>query len=81
MTRRELLIRSGRILGATVAFGAAGCSKRAPPLSCTDTTGLPLDAVALRTSPAVAYTDRATDPARTCERCQQFIPAPTERAC
>ena len=82
--RRDVLRRSAAAgsLASLAVFGIGACGKdKHVSVSCEDTTGLPPDAVALRTSPAVAYADRSTDPVKTCARCQHFLPAPSEAAC
>jgi hypothetical protein len=80
--RRRDLLASTAAWGASAGLGAVvGCGREPRRFSCMDTTGLPPDAVALRTSPAVAYTDAAIDPAKTCTRCQQFIAPPSGAGC
>jgi hypothetical protein len=81
LSRRDALQR-GAAIGVISAFGAIGCGKeKRAALSCTDTGGLAPDALALRTSPAVAYVDRATEPGKSCAQCQQFVPAPSADVC
>jgi hypothetical protein len=68
--------------GAIAALGTAACGKeKARVLVCDDTTGLPPDAVALRTSPAVAYGDVSTEPGKNCVGCQQFLAGPSAATC
>ena len=81
-SRRDMLQRSAAVgvLAVAGVVGGAACSKE-KRLVCTDTSALaPADA-AFRTSPAVAYEDTAADPAKPCNRCQQFVPPPGPHAC
>jgi hypothetical protein len=79
--RRSVLAPTAAF-GLFAALGAAGCGKdEGAALSCTDTSGLDPDAVALRTGPAVAYADRSIDPVKSCARCQQFLLAASANAC
>jgi hypothetical protein len=82
LSRRDLLADAA-VTAVSAALGVvAGCGReKRARFSCTDLTGVPPDAVALRTSLAVSYADVSIDPAKTCARCQQFIPAPSDDAC
>lgn len=77
LSRRDLMQQSAA-LGAFVIFGASACSKPAK-LVCTDVSSLaPADAT-VRT--ALAYVDVSTEPGKTCNNCQQFVPAPQPGSC
>jgi hypothetical protein len=80
LSRRDVLQRSAAF-GVLAALGATACGKERHALSCMDTTSLSPEELALRTSPAIAYADGALDPGKPCDRCQQFMPAPTAGAC
>jgi hypothetical protein len=80
LSRRDMLQRSA-VLGVLAVTSAASCGKEKKRLSCIDTSGLAPADLQLRTSPAVAYLDTAADPTKTCERCQQFLPAPAPDTC
>jgi hypothetical protein len=80
LSRRDVLEHSAA-LGVLVAFGASACGKEKHALVCTDTTGLATADAQLRQSAAVAYADLALDPSKPCERCLQFIPAPSAALC
>jgi hypothetical protein len=71
MLRRRELLRRSLAVGGAFALGCRG--KRAPP-ACTDVTGLSPDDVRARET--LLYVDRAADPARSCDRCAQFLEAP-----
>jgi hypothetical protein len=82
-SRRDVL-QGGAVFGVVAIVGivgGAGCGKEKKRLSCIDTSGLAPGDAQFRSSPAVAYLDMAADPAKTCDRCQQFIPPPTANAC
>ena len=78
LSRRELLER-GAAFGAVAALLVTGCSKKAPALNCTDTTGLSATDVTIRTT--LAYVDVSTEPGKTCSGCQQFVAPPAPGAC
>src|SRR5580698_1075170 len=77
LSRRDVM-QQGAALSAFVVFGTAACSKPAP-LVCTDTTGIAPAEVQART--ALAYVDLSTEPGKTCNGCQQFLPAPKPATC
>jgi hypothetical protein len=77
LSRRDVLQQSAA-LGALVVLGASACNKPAA-LICTDTTGLSATDVQVRTS--LAYVDLSVEAGKTCNGCQQFIPAPAAGAC
>jgi len=69
VSRRRFLIEAAGLVGAA---GAAGCAKAAArEFACTDTGGLAAEDVTARVN--AGYTDHAPDPARACERCQQYM--------
>lgn len=70
VSRRRLFLLGG---SALTLLGAAGCNKE--PSSCNDVSGLSADDAKVRTT--LEYVDRAPDPSKTCEKCQQWI-APAE---
>lgn len=75
LSRREAL-RGSIALGGLVVLG---CKGKQPAPICTDSSGLSSeDAAARRT---LQYVDHATDEARACERCTQFIKAQSDGSC
>jgi hypothetical protein len=78
LTRRELLERSAAF-GAVAALLVTGCSKKAPALNCTDTTGLSATDSMVRTT--LAYVDVSTEPGKSCSNCQQFVAPPAPGTC
>ena len=72
LSRRDLFQQSAA-LGVIAVVGAGGCGK-APSAgpSCSDTTGLSLPDVAVRTS--LAYADVSLEAGKVCTSCQQFLP-------
>ena len=78
LSRRDLL-QTTAAAGALSVLGAAGCSKQAPPLVCTDTTGLAPADLAVRTS--LAYSDVSMEAGKLCSSCQQYLAAPAASAC
>jgi hypothetical protein len=76
--RREA-IRSLVVLSASFALPGAlvACSKKP---TCTDVSGLTPEELQLRTGTA-AYVEATPDPAKTCDNCAQWTPAPSENAC
>jgi hypothetical protein len=74
---RRLLLQTGV---AAVGLVVIGCkSKPAEPATCTDTTGLSADDLAPRTS--LTYQDRSPDPAKTCDKCVQFVEPASAGSC
>jgi hypothetical protein len=79
LSRRDMLQRTAA-LGVLAVAGGVGCSKE-KRLVCTDTSGLAPADLELRMAPTVAYSEPAADPAKPCDRCQQFIAPPAPNAC
>jgi hypothetical protein len=71
LSRRDVLQKSAAF--GVLAVVGAGCGKSEPKLSCADTTSLSAGDAAVRTQ--LAYVDNAPDPLKSCEKCQQFLPA------
>ena len=78
LSRRELLERSAALV-PLAALLVTGCSKKAPALNCTDTTGLSATDVTIRTT--LAYVDVSTEPGKSCSNCQQFVAPPAPGTC
>ena len=57
--------------------GVAACSKKP---SCSDVSGLSPDELRTRNDIAT-YTETAPDPAKKCNLCAQWVPAPSANAC
>ena len=74
---RRTLLRGSAVAGGLIVLGCKS-SPRALPTS-THTTGLSADEAQART--ALGYEDRSDDPQRACDRCVQWIAAPSEGAC
>lgn len=75
LSRRE-------VLRGSVAFGGLvvlGCKGKQPAPICTDSSGLSSEDAAARTT--LQYVDHATDDARACKRCTQFLEAQSDGAC
>lgn len=80
ISRRDLLQKSAAVAGAfAVLGGTAACSKNAPALMCTDTSGLAPADVTVRTT--LGYTDVSVEPGKMCEKCQQFLPPAAANTC
>ena len=80
LNRREFLERAA-VLGAGIGLGAfvIGCnSGGSASFTCTDTTGLSEDEIAMRTTQA--YVDTSTDAAKNCANCIHYSAA-AEGAC
>ena len=73
--RRQILLAA--LPGLLVWLGASGC-RQATPFACTDVRGLTAEAIRARDD--VGYVDRAPDPERTCDRCNQWA-APAGEGC
>lgn len=71
-TRRQFL-RLAVIGTGALGVAAAACQPRDTSFACTDTSGLSDDDRKARA--LLAYADRAADPTKPCESCQQFIAA------
>ena len=71
---RHLLVLSASVVMPTALLaackGESSGGGGAAALSCADTTGLTPDEMKLRTD--LAYADKATDPAKPCEKCSFF---------
>jgi hypothetical protein len=67
ISRRSLLTLGG---SALAVLGAVSCKREA--LDCNAGT---LGADALSTRQALGYVDVSADPQKTCEQCQQYLPA------
>jgi len=76
-SRRDLLRRAA---GVALVISGVGCRRKTvAPFACTESHGLsPDDAQARKT---LGYAEPATDAARTCAACQQFVPAPDGETC
>jgi hypothetical protein len=70
-SRRDVL--SATAVLALPVLGLA-CSKK--ELQCSDTAGLSADEAATRKT--LAYVDRASDPAKPCDKCMLYKPAAPE---
>lgn len=68
VSRRRLLALGGYAL---FPLGIAACKRAA--IVCSDVKGL--DSSALGAREALGYLDTSPDPAKTCDQCQQYIPA------
>jgi hypothetical protein len=74
--RRDALRRLAVLSLSTFApMSLLACSKRA---SCLDVSGLSTDEVNQRNNVA-AYTEQATDPAKPCASCAQFVPTAPDK--
>jgi hypothetical protein len=78
VTRREMLRHVVVLSGSLVAPALLLACSRKP--SCLDVTGLSPEDVRARTDTA-GYTDVATDPAKKCNVCAHWVPAPSATAC
>jgi hypothetical protein len=74
LSRRDALRKSAAF--GVLAVVSAGCGKSAPKLSCADTTSLSAPDAQIRTQ--LVYVDNSPDPAKSCDKCQQFLPAAPE---
>jgi hypothetical protein len=74
VSRRRLFLLGG---SALTLLGAAGCNKE--PSSCNDVAGLSAEDAKVRTT--LEYVDRAPDPTKTCDKCQQWIAPADASAC
>src|SRR5262245_37971395 len=76
VTRRRLLV----LAGSTIALlGASAASCKKGPGSCDDVSSLSADEA--NTRKVAGYVDQATDEAKTCEKCQQFVAPPSSDQC
>ena len=74
-SRRALLQSVAASLLSLGGLGSlGGCGKR--EFACTGVVGISLDDV--KTRQTLAYVDRSTDPEKTCEKCQQFVPVSSD---
>jgi hypothetical protein len=81
ISRRDILRKSltlSALAAGAAAFGIA-CSKTQTEIHCDDTTGLP--PADIETRKTLAYVDRAADPQKPCNTCQQFVVGPSANAC
>ncbi|HET7538675.1 MAG TPA: hypothetical protein VFK05_02350 [Polyangiaceae bacterium] len=67
-SRRRLLLYSASTLAL---IAGAGC-KKSPPATCPPSSLTPDD---LRVRSTLGYVDASTDAAKTCAKCQQYVPA------
>lgn len=74
-SRRELLSSTFRVSALVML---SGCSKK-KAFSCSSVDGLAAEDVLPRNK--LAYSDVAADPAKTCDACQQFVPAANGDGC
>lgn len=75
LSRRRFTV----VVPLTCATGAwVGCRKNEPN-SCASGPELSLDETQQRAT--LGYVDRSPDPTKTCEKCTQYLPAPTADQC
>ncbi len=74
---RRTLLRGSAVAGGLIVLGCKSAPRALP--TCTDTAGLSADEVQARS--ALGYEARCGAPQRACDRCVQWIDAPSEGAC
>ena len=67
-SRRRLLLYSASTLAL---IAGVGC-KKSPPATCPASSLTPDD---LNVRTVLGYVDSSPDPAKTCAKCQQYVPA------
>lgn len=74
LDRRSFLVRAAQIgavaAAAPVFIGLVGCSKKEEVKTCTDTSGLSPDQIAMRNQ--LQYVDVTPKPAEDCEGCMLY---------
>ncbi|HEY8072621.1 MAG TPA: high-potential iron-sulfur protein [Labilithrix sp.] len=73
MIGRRYLLR-----GAIASLVSAACSKKVPA-TCMDTSGLPAEAVQIRTS--LAYVEPSPLEGKRCDNCRQYVTPKEEGSC